>query len=165
MHRPLGVGDEDHAIRPTKDQLASGVVVNLTRDGVELQGYLHAANRADFERQEIEEDGSITLRGEGDHLAALTTLEVVVDPLQIGGLATQSGTVVDDLRVELAQRVIEENHRKPSTLSSPDNNPNRHPRQTERLAEGIFEISEVRKVRISGEVGEENELRRCVLNL
>ena len=84
--------------------------MNLTGYGVKLQGDVHPTDGTDLEGQEIEENGPITLGGERDHLAAVTTFKIVVDPHQIGGLATQSGPVIHDLRVELTQSVIEENH-------------------------------------------------------
>jgi hypothetical protein len=117
LHRPLGVSDKDDPVGASQDELAGRVVMHLSGNGIELQRDIHAANGTDFERQEVEEDGSIALGGEGNHLAPVPALEVVVDPHQIGGLAAQSGAVIHDLRIELTQGVIEENHGNPSAKS------------------------------------------------
>ena len=110
-HLPLGVGDEDDAVRTLEHQLAGRVVGDLAGDGVELQPGLHAADLAELDRQEIEEEGPVGLGGERQHLSFLDAVgQGVVDVLEVGGLAAEAGAVVDDLRRQLAGRVIEEDH-------------------------------------------------------
>ncbi len=84
--------------------------MDLTWHGVELQGHVHASDPADFEREKVEKDRTITLRGQGDHLAFLAPFEMIVDPLQVGGFAAEPRTVVNDLGIELTKCVIKENH-------------------------------------------------------
>jgi hypothetical protein len=67
-----------------------------------------APHRAQIQRQEIEEQGSIGLGGERDHLALLLFGCFLKDELQIRRLAAQSGTVVDDFAVDLACCEVDE---------------------------------------------------------
>jgi len=48
-HRPLRVRDEDHAVSTPQNQLPGRVVVDLTRNGVQLQSHLHATDASDFD--------------------------------------------------------------------------------------------------------------------
>src|SRR5210317_1447208 len=51
------------------------------------------------------------------------------------------------------------------SLSAPDDNPDRHAVQTERAAENVLEIAQIREVRRLLEVRKEHELRRPVSRL
>jgi hypothetical protein len=113
LHGSLRIGDEDNPINSAEHQLTGRVVVNLARDGVELEGDVHPSDGSDVDRKQIEEDRPVALGGERDHLPALTAFKVVMDPLQVCRLAAQARTVVHDLGVELAQRVVEEDHLRP----------------------------------------------------
>jgi hypothetical protein len=62
------------------------------------------------ERQEVEEECPLGLRGQRDHLAFGLGVGLVVDVLQIGSLPAEAGPVVDDLAVDLAGRVVDETH-------------------------------------------------------
>ena len=106
----LAVGDEDHAVDPLEDQLAAGVVEDLARHGVEVEAGGEAADRAEVEREEVEEQGAVGLGGQRDHLALRVGRGLVVDVLQVRRLAAQAGPVIDDLAVDLLAGVVDERH-------------------------------------------------------
>src|SRR4029079_8250272 len=106
----LAVGDEDDAVHTLEDQLAGGVVIDLTGHGVQVKLYLEAAYRSEINRQKVEKQGSLGLRCERDHLPSGARRHLVVDVLEVGGLSAQSGSVVDQLAVDLAGRVVDHRH-------------------------------------------------------
>ena len=108
--RVLRVGDEHHAVDAFQDQLARGVVEDLAGNGVEVKARLEAAHGAEVEREEVEEERAVGFRGEGDQLSLRLRIGLVVDPLQVGRLAAQTGTVIDDLAVDLPRGVVDERH-------------------------------------------------------
>src|SRR5207248_3497265 len=55
----LRIGDEDHAVGALKHQLARRLVVHLSRHGIELELRREAGDRAEIERQKIEEQCAI----------------------------------------------------------------------------------------------------------
>src|SRR5258708_6301236 len=104
----LGVGNEHDAIHAAQNQLAAGVIKDLPWDRVQVNARLEAPHRTQIQRQEIEEQGSIGLGGERDHLALLLFGCFLEDELQIRRLAAQSGAVVDDLAVDLTCCEVDE---------------------------------------------------------
>ncbi len=60
-------------------------------------------NLAEGERQEVEEQRSLRLGRERDHLPLQIGVRLRVDVLQVRRLATQTGAVVDDLAVDLSR--------------------------------------------------------------
>ena len=106
----LAVGHEDHTVRSLQDELATGVVEHLTRNGVEVKSGGEPADGSEIEGQEIEEEGAVGLGGEGNHLALRIRRRLAVDVLQVGGLTAQPGTVVHDLTVDFLGGVIDESH-------------------------------------------------------
>jgi hypothetical protein len=105
--------DEHHAVDALQDQLAAGVVEDLARHRVQVEAGLEAADLAERQRQEVEEQRALGLRGEGDHLPFRLGVGLVVDVLQVGRLPAQTRPVVDDLAVDLARRVVDEAHTSP----------------------------------------------------
>src|SRR5207245_9900934 len=81
---------------------------NLAGDGLEVETGPEPAHRSQIERQEVEEQRSLCLGGERDHLALLLFRGFLVDVLQIRGLAAQPGAVIHDLAVDLAGCKIDE---------------------------------------------------------
>jgi hypothetical protein len=110
QHRFLGVGHEDDPIRPLEHELARLVVEDLARHRVELHARLHAADVAEVDGEEVEEEGSVRLGGQGEHLALHLVGKISVDVLEVGGLSTETGAVVDDLRREFLGRIVEQHH-------------------------------------------------------
>src|SRR5437660_2852165 len=104
----LGIGDEHDAVHPAQDQLAAGVVKDLSWNRVEVNARLEAPHRTQIQRQEIEKQGSISLDGERDHLPLLLFGCFLEDELQIRRLTAQPGAVVDDLAVDLACCEVDE---------------------------------------------------------
>src|ERR1700693_750707 len=104
----LRVGDENDAIDAAQDQLAAGVIENLAGNRIEVNASLEAANRAQVERQKIEEQGPFRLRRQRDHLSLLLFGGFLVDELEIRSLAAQPSAVVNDLAIDLAGRKVDE---------------------------------------------------------
>ena len=98
----MRVGDEDDAVHAFEDELARGIVEDLTGHGVEVEARLEAAHRAEFERHEVEEECAVGLSRKTDQLAFSRGRSRIVDVLQVGRLAAQAGAVIDDLAVDLA---------------------------------------------------------------
>jgi hypothetical protein len=104
----LRVGDEDDAVDAAQNEFAAGIVEDLSGDGVEVDAGLEAAHRAEIEREEIEEQGTLGFRGQRDHLALLLVRGFLVDDLQVRGFAAKSGAVVHDFAVDLAGCEVDE---------------------------------------------------------
>jgi hypothetical protein len=67
--------------------------------------------------KKIEEQCAVGLGGQGYHFPLLVGPGVVVNPLQIGGLATKTWTVVDQFAVDFSGGKIYERHRFLGTYS------------------------------------------------
>src|SRR5690606_4694006 len=104
------VRDEDHAVGSLKHQPAGRVVVDLARDGVELDLRPVAGEAAEVERKVIEEERAIALCRQGDDGASTALRHPRVDVLQVRRLAGTSGYVVDDLRGDLPRREVDDGH-------------------------------------------------------
>ena len=109
-HRGLAVGDEHDRVAALQHHPPGGFVEDLAGHGVDLHPRAHAADHAELDRQEVEEQRAVGLRGERHQLALRLEGQVVVDPLQVGGLAAQARPVVDELGRDLLRRVVEERH-------------------------------------------------------
>ena len=109
-HGVLRVGNEHDAVGALQNHSPGRVVEHLAGDRVELHAGLHPANRAELDRKKVEEERAIRFGGEREHLALVLDGQLLVDPLQVGRLAAQTRTVVDDLRGEFFCGVVEENH-------------------------------------------------------
>ena len=70
-----------------------------------------AQDLAEAERKEVEEQRPLGLRGEGDHLALRLGTGLVVDVLQVRGLAAETWPVINQLAVDLTRTVVDEGHR------------------------------------------------------
>jgi hypothetical protein len=77
-----------------------------------------AADRAQIERQEIEEQGSLGFCGERDHLALLLFCGLLVNNLQVRGFAAQPGAVVHDFAIDLAGCEVDETQDFPQSRGS-----------------------------------------------
>ncbi len=82
-------------------------------------------------RKKIEEKGSLSLGGERDHLAFLLFGGLLVDVLQVRGLAAKARTVINDLAVNLAGCEVDE------TQDSPQMSDILHLTSTRKLCAGI----------------------------
>ena len=106
----LAVGDEHDAVRALEHELARGLVVDLPGHGVELELRREAGDRAEVERQEVEEQRAVGLRRERDHLAFPVVGNLAVDVMQVRRLSRPTRSVVDDLAGDLARGVVDERH-------------------------------------------------------
>ena len=83
---------------------------------------LEAAHRAQIQRKEIEEQSSFRLRGQRNHLAFLLLGGLLIDVLQVGGFAAQSGPVVHDLAIYFTGCKVNETQRLSSGLAGRHSN-------------------------------------------
>ena len=116
QRRLLAVGHEHDAVGALQHQLPGRVVEDLAGDGVELDARLHAPDGAEVDGQEVEEQGAVGLRGQGQHLSLVLDRRLLVDPLEVRGLPAQAGAVIDDLGRQLLRGVVEEDHSPPPSL-------------------------------------------------
>src|SRR5438132_1385503 len=87
-----------------------------------MEARLESAHGSQIQRQEIEKQRAVRLRRQGNHFAFLILSGVVVHPLQVRGLAAETGAVIHQLAINFARRKINERHcsstlRKPQTYS------------------------------------------------
>src|SRR5690606_27156752 len=85
--------------------------VDLTRPGIEVEARLEPANRTQIDGQEVEEERAFLLGRERDQLAARLRVHLPVDVLEVRRLAAQPRTIVHELAVDLAARVVDHRHR------------------------------------------------------
>src|SRR5262249_32926461 len=78
----------------------------------ELEFGREAGDHAEVERQEIEEQRAIGLRGEGHHLPFSLVGHLSVDVMQIRRLSGPAWSVIDDLAGDLASGVVDERQRR-----------------------------------------------------
>ena len=110
-HLPLGVRDEHDAIHALEHQPPGGVVEHLPRHRVEMEADLEPLDLPQLDREEVEKQGPVGLGGKGDQAPLLLRPQHLVDHLDVGRLAGEARAVIDDLRAELAGRIVEEGHR------------------------------------------------------
>ena len=103
----LRVRDEDHPVDALQDKLAACVVKDLTGHRVQVKPRLESANRAQVQRQKVEEQRSVGFSCQTNKLALGLRGGRVVNVLEIGGLAAQSGTIVNNLAIDLARCVVD----------------------------------------------------------
>ncbi len=106
----LAVRHEYHAVDALKHQFARGVVVDLPRNGVEMEPRVHAGDLAEVERKKVEKERPVALRGYGGEVATMRVGYAGMDHLQVGRLAGKTRAVVDDLAVDLPGRKVYLNH-------------------------------------------------------
>ena len=106
----FGIGHEDDTICSLKNQFAGRVVIDLTGNGIDLELGLHASDLSQIEGQEVEEEGAIPLGGDTGEVTHTGLGCLLMNHFQVGGLATQSRTVVDDLAVHFLEREVDLNH-------------------------------------------------------
>ena len=75
-----------------------------------MKARLEPSHRSQIQWQEVEEERAVRFRRQRDHFALLILSRVVVDPLQVGGLSSQTWTVIHELAVNFASRKIDERH-------------------------------------------------------
>src|SRR5262245_50793775 len=73
-----------------------------------MKSSFESAHAPQFQREEIEEKGSIGFGRQRNHLTLGVRSGLVVHVLQVCRLATQPGTIVDNLAVDFARCVIDE---------------------------------------------------------
>lgn len=78
-----GIRYEDEAIRTVKNELASGIVMNLAGDGVELKTSLVTINFRGVHGQEIEEQCAIGRGRKGNEVSTLLLVHFGVDVRKI----------------------------------------------------------------------------------
>src|SRR4051812_16417116 len=106
----LGVADEDDAVDVLEYELATGVVIHLAGNRVQMEPGLEAADGSEIDGQEIEEESPLGLGSERYELSSRLRLHLAVDVLEIRRLAAEPGTIVNDLTIDLARGVVDHRH-------------------------------------------------------
>jgi hypothetical protein len=83
-----------------------------------VEARLEAFDGAEVERKEVEEEGTIRLGGERDHLSLLFLVGFIKDDLQIRRFAAETGAVIDDFAVDLACREIDKTQDCPLSVAT-----------------------------------------------
>ena len=109
--RDLRIGDEHDAVGPRQHQLARRVVIDLARDGEELQAHAHAPRLRHAQRQEVEVERAIDRGREAHHLAAMLGTSRIVDVLERRRLSSEAGAIEDDLEHQLLPERVYGGHR------------------------------------------------------
>src|SRR6185437_7132719 len=94
--------------RALEDELARGLVVDLAWHRVELKLGREARDLAKVERQKVEEERAVGLRGERHHAPFSIVGHLTVDVMQVRRLSGPARSVVDDLARDLAGGVVDE---------------------------------------------------------
>src|SRR5262250_2831844 len=79
-----------------------------------MNASLKTTNRTEIQREEVEKQGSFGLGGERDHFALLLLGGLLINVLQVGGLAAEARAIVDDLAIYLAGCEVDETQGFPS---------------------------------------------------
>src|SRR5437763_1321661 len=106
----LRIADEHNAVDVLENELPAGVVVNLARNGVEMEARLETANGSKVDGEEVEEQSSFGFRCQRYELAARFRLDLAVNVLEIRRLSAEAGTIVNDLTIDLARGVVDHRH-------------------------------------------------------
>lgn len=106
----IGVCDEYDAVHAVQDQLAAGVVFDLSRNRIERESGFETLDAAQIERQEVEEQSSLCFCCQTDQFAASSWRQLAMNVLEIGGLATKPGAVINNFAVYLSRSVVYECH-------------------------------------------------------
>lgn len=104
----LRIGDEYDTVNAFEYELAAGIVIDLTWDGVEVESGLESAHGSQIERQEVEEERSVGFGRKADQFAFGLCSGRIIYVLQVGSLAAESRPVIDDFAVDLARCVVDE---------------------------------------------------------
>src|SRR3989304_3606931 len=106
----LRIGAEYRAVHPPQDQPAAGVVEHLAGDRVEGEAGLESPDLAERQREKVEEQGPLGLRGQGNHSPPRFRFHPPVDVLKVRRLSAEAGPVVHDFAIDLAGGIVDEGH-------------------------------------------------------
>src|SRR6185437_10028285 len=84
-----------------------------------MEAGTEAANSAEIEGQKVKKQGTVSLRGQGDHLAFLFVCRFIENMLQVRCLTAQTGAVIDDLAVNFTSGKINKAQGSPSIRTKP----------------------------------------------
>ena len=99
--------------------MAGGIVDDLARHRVELELGLESLDDDGIERQEVEEQGAVRSGGQRYQFALVRFGHLAVDVGQVGRLAAQRGTVVDNLELDFLVDVVDDRHESCSLDNGP----------------------------------------------
>jgi hypothetical protein len=108
-----GVGDEDQRVRALQHQAPRRRVERLARHRQHLQPQVEPAEAGGLHGQQVEEDRAVLGGVDGDELAAVLRLHVLVEHLQVGRLSAHGGAVVDDLDLDRPLAMVQLDHGSP----------------------------------------------------
>ena len=106
----LAVGHEDHGVRARQHDPPGGVVLDLAGHGVDLDLEVVAGDRSQAEGQEVEEEGPVLGRVQGDEAIGPLGVGQAVDLLEVGRLARLGRAVIDNLGLDGPFAEVELDH-------------------------------------------------------
>ena len=98
----LRVGDKHDTVYAAEHQLTGTVVIDLARNRVQLETSLKTFDITKIERKEVEKQRAVAFGREGHHVRALVRRHLLVDYLEVRGLATETRPVIDHLTTDFA---------------------------------------------------------------
>ena len=104
------VGHEDDGVGPLQHDAPGRLVDHLARHRVELELHLDAGLGLEEDRHHVEEEGPVVLGVQRHEPAADLRGDLLVERLEVGGLAGERRAVIDDLDRQLARLVVELDH-------------------------------------------------------
>src|SRR5262245_2889350 len=110
LARRVRVGHEHDPIRPGEYRAPRQPVVDLPRDGIEVEAGGEAVHLPEVHWQEVEEQRAIVVGGDRDQPAAALLGQALVEELEVGGLPPEPRAVIDDLEMDLTGAVVDERH-------------------------------------------------------
>ena len=99
-HFLLRVSDKNNTIDAFKNQFSGSIIFNLARYSVELNLHVKALDLAHIEREEIKEQGPVTMGLQTDHLGLDLFPEPFVNIFEVGCFATTSWSVVNNFDLD-----------------------------------------------------------------
>src|SRR5262249_8485209 len=105
-----GIHDEDNAVSTVEDSDACALIEHLTWDRIEVEANIEAMDRAQVKREEVEEQRTLALGGDGEQITVRLLWGMIVYVLQVGGLAAVPGAIIDNLAVNLTTGNVNKGH-------------------------------------------------------
>jgi len=98
-HLFLGIGDENKAINTFQDKFSGGIIFDLAWYGIKLNFQFISLDLSHVEREEIKEQGTVSMGFQADHLRLDLFGKFSVDIFKIGGFASTTGAIIDNFHL------------------------------------------------------------------
>src|ERR1017187_2170431 len=81
-----------------------------------MKAGLESANAAKVQGKKIEEQCTVSFCGQGNHFTACFGHRLIEDPLEVGRLAAETGSIVNDFAVDFPGGEVNETHAVSSSI-------------------------------------------------